>query len=114
MVFPLAGLAQGSNRFLEPDLRAANFAKAIEDRKLNGRILREFEVLSEISCQFECTSEDRCLSYNFLPIHDTETRRCQLSDSDRFVSRENFTKEDGALYRGIQVVILLPVNVRGP
>ncbi|RMX47483.1 hypothetical protein pdam_00002192, partial [Pocillopora damicornis] len=53
-------------------------------------------------CYFECVSEDRCLSYNFLPIHDKETSRCQLSGSDRFVSQVNFTKEDGALYRGIQ------------
>lgn len=104
-MFPLVGLIQGSNRVSESDLKAASFAKAIKDKKLNGRILREFEGVSEISCQFECISDDRCLSYNFLPIHGKETSRCQLSDSDRFAGRVNFTKEDGALYRGIQEII---------
>ena len=51
-------------------------------------------------------SEERCLSYNFLPIHGKEISICQLSDSDRFISGVNFTKEDGGIYRGIQVTIL--------
>ena len=93
-------------KVMEPDFKAANFAKAIEDRKLNGSVLRDFEVASEISCQFECISEERCLSYNFLPIHGKEISICQLSDLDRFISSVNFTKEDGAIYRGIQVTIL--------
>ena len=100
-MFSLTAIAQGSNRLSEPDFKAANFAKAIEDRKLNGSVFRDFEVASEISCQFECISEERCLSYNFLPIHGKE-----ISDSDRFISSVNFTKEDGAIYRGIQVTIL--------
>ena len=106
LMFSLTAIAQGSNRLSEPDFKAANFAKAIEDRKLNGSVLRDFEVASEISCQFECISEERCLSYNFLPIHGKEISICQLSDSDRFISSVNFTKEDGAIYRGIQVTIL--------
>ena len=113
LMFSLMGLAEASNRFSEPDFKSANFAKAINDQKLNGSVLRDFEVASEISCQFECVSEDRCLSYNFLPIHDKETSRCQLSGSDRFVSKVNFTKEDGALYRGIQVTKLMNSNVLG-
>ena len=113
LMFSLMGLAEASNRFSEPDFKSANFAKAINDQKLNGSVLRDFEVASEISCQFECVSEDRCLSYNFLPIHDKETGRCQLSGSDRFVSQGNFTKEDGALYRGIQVTKLMNSNVLG-
>ncbi|XP_022802649.1 ficolin-2-like [Stylophora pistillata] len=99
---PLFCLTEGSNRFSDPDFKAVNFAEAIKDRKLNGSIFKDFEVTSEISCQFECISEDRCLSYNFLPILGKSTSKCQLSDSDRFIGRENFTKEDGVLYRGIQ------------
>ncbi|PFX21595.1 Vesicular glutamate transporter 2.1 [Stylophora pistillata] len=95
-------LVQASNRFLEPEFKTANFAKAINDQKLDGSVLRDFEVASEISCLFECISEDRCFSYNFLPIDGKAANRCQLSGSDRFVSYGNFIKEDGALYRGIQ------------
>ena len=113
LMFALMGLAQASNRFLEPDFKSANFAKAINDQKLNGSVLRDFEVASEISCQFACVSEDQCLSYNFLPIHEKETSRCQLSGSDRFASQVNFTKEDGASYRGIQVIKLMNSNVLG-
>ena len=67
LMFSLMGLAEASNRFSEPDFKSANFAKAINDQKLNGSVLRDFEVASEISCQFECVSEDRCLSYNSFP-----------------------------------------------
>ena len=110
----LKAITQGSTTFLEPDFRAANFTKVIEDRKLNGTILRELEMASEISCQFECFSEDRCMSYNFLSIHGNETSTCQNATkwSDRFVSRVNFTKEDGALFKGIQVIILVGVSIR--
>ena len=73
----LKAITQGSAHFLEPDFMAANFAKVIEDRKLNGTILRELEMASEISCQFECFAEDRCMSYNFLSIHWNEISTCQ-------------------------------------
>ena len=110
----LKAIVQGSNHFLESGFRAANFAKVIKGRKLNGTILRELEMASEISCQFECFSEDRCMSYNFLSIHGNETSTCQNATkwSDRFVSRVNFTKEDGALFKGIQVIILVGVSIR--
>ena len=107
LTFPLMAIAQGSNRLSGPGFRAAYFAKAIKDRKLKASFLRELEVASEISCLFECTFEDRCLSYNFLPVHGKVTNRCQLSSSDRFINGVNFTKEDGAIYRGIQVTIAL-------
>lgn len=103
LMVPLFCLTEGSNRFSDPDFKAVNFAEAIKDRKLNGSIFKDSEVTSEISCQFECISEDRCLSYNFLPILGKSTSKCQLSDSDRFIGRVNFTKEDGVLYRGVQV-----------
>ena len=32
LMFSLTAIAQGSNRLSEPDFKAANFAKAIEDR----------------------------------------------------------------------------------
>ena len=51
LMFSLTAIAQswyGSNRLSEPDFKAANFAKAIEDQKLNESVLRDFEVASEI------------------------------------------------------------------
>ena len=110
----LKAIVQGWNHFLELGFRAANFAKVIKDRKLNGKILRELEMASEISCQSECFSEDRCMSYNFFSIHGNETSTCQNETkwSDRFVSRVNFTKENVALSKGIQVIILVGVSIR--
>ena len=110
LAFPLIGFVHGSNRFSEPDFKAVNFAEAIKDQKLNESIFRELEVVSETSCQLNCVREDRCLSYNVLPIQGKGTNRCQLSDSDRFVGHANFTKEVGALYRGIQVIILYDLD----
>ena len=109
----LKAIVQGSNHFLESGIRAANFAKVIKDRKLNGKILRKLEMAAEISCQFECFSEDRCMSY-FFCIHGNETSTCQNATkwSDRFVSRVIFTKENGALSKGIQVIILVGVSIR--
>jgi len=43
------------------------------------------------------------LSYNFGPTADRKIFNCQLSDSDRFVSQENFVEDNEFLYRGIQV-----------
>ena len=99
LMFSLANYVYGSNRCLESDLEAINFAKAILGRKLTGNIIKVLEITSEISCQYECVKETRCLSYNFLSIQG----KCQLSNSDRFVGHVNFTQDDGALYRGIQV-----------
>ena len=92
--------ARGLNRFTEPHFEAVNFAQAVKGRKLNGNVIKELEVTSEASCQFECVKATSCLSYNFLPLQ----RKCQLSKSDRFVGHMNFTQGDGALYRGIQVI----------
>ena len=99
----LVNAVHGLSRFSEPDFKAINFAKSIGDRKLTGRIIKEVEVTSENSCQFECVKDTRCLSYNLVSTSGKKTKKCQLSDSDRFVGHENFTSEDGAMYRGIQV-----------
>ncbi|XP_078355281.1 microfibril-associated glycoprotein 4-like [Oculina patagonica] len=98
LAFSLVNCVQGSNRITESQFKAINFAEAVEGRKLEGNVIKDLELTSEISCQFECVKETRCLSYNFHSIQG----KCQLSDSDRFVGHVNFKKEDGALYRGIQ------------
>ena len=102
------GAVSGSNRFTEPSFKAINFAKAIIGRKLNGSVINETKVDSEISCQLACVRESRCLSYNFGPTQDKESFKCQLSDSDRFVSLKYFTEDNQLFYRGIQVTL----NVR--
>ncbi len=98
------GTVSESNRFTEPSLESINFARAIIGRKLNGSVIKEVEVDSEISCQFACVKESRCLSYNFGPTEDKKRFKCQLSDSDRFVGFKNFTEDGELIYRGIQVI----------
>ncbi|KAL9982299.1 hypothetical protein ACROYT_G004326 [Oculina patagonica] len=96
------GAVSGSNRLTEPSLEAINFASPIVGRKLNGSVIKEVEVDSEIFCQFACVKEFRCLSYNFGPTEDKKRFKCQLSDSDRFVGIKNFTEDGELIYRGIQ------------
>ena len=87
---------------VDPDLEAVNFAKPIHGEKLNGSVFQEISVDSEISCQIACVKDPRCLSYNFWATKNGDGL-CQLSDSDRFTSHENFTEDDKVVYRGIQV-----------
>ncbi|PFX13303.1 uncharacterized protein LOC111346210 [Stylophora pistillata] len=90
-------------RISEQDLRAVNFADKIEGQKLNGSLIREIQVDSESSCQFECVNEERCQSYNFGTVKDElEKFKCQLSDSDRFAVISNLTEDNNFTYRGIK------------
>ena len=94
----------GISRISEPDLKAVNFADAIEGRKLTGSVINEIEVDSESSCQFECVGEERCQSYNFRTTKDNSGKfKCQLSDSDRFVGFANFIEDKDFIYKGRQV-----------
>ena len=96
----------GVSRISEPSLKAANFAKAIEGWKLNGSVVSQTKVDSESSCRVKCVEDERCQSYNFGIVEDSSGRfACQLSDSDRFASRVNFSEVEDFRYRGIEVVI---------
>ena len=92
-------------RILNParDLQAVNFAKEIRGRRLNGSVIREMEVDSEVSCQLQCVKENNCLSYNFGPKENKKRFKCELSNSDRFVGLNNFTEDPEFLYRGVEV-----------
>lgn len=106
----------GISRISEPDLKAVNFAKAIEGHRLNGSVIKEMEVDSESSCQAKCVGEEKCYSYNFGPAsvtnitagkNDADTRfRCQLSNRDRFTGFINFTKDKDFIYKGLQVNLI--------
>ena len=88
----------------QPSFTAGNFARAIEGWKLNGRVISETKVDSESSCRLKCVEDERCQSYNFGTLKDSSGRfECELSDSDRFVSRVNFTEDVDFRYRGIKV-----------
>ncbi|KAL9969902.1 hypothetical protein ACROYT_G022175 [Oculina patagonica] len=103
MIFVLGTAAYGISRISEPGLKAVNFARAIEGWVLNGSVIYEIEVDSESSCRLECVEEERCRSYNFGPAKNKPERfMCQLSDSDRFHGRVNFTEDKDFRYRGIQ------------
>lgn len=93
----------GISRISEPGLKAVNFARQIEGHRLNGRVINEIEVDSELSCAFECVEEERCKSYNYGGTKNIAKKfKCQLSDSDRFVDRASFIKDDHFRYRGIR------------
>ena len=100
----LCAVAYGINRISGPNLDAVNFAGKVKRQKLNGSLIRDIEVDSESSCQFECVYEERCQSYNFGTIEgDSNKFKCQLSDSDRFAGFANFTEDKDFIYRGIKV-----------
>ena len=95
-------------RIKDPDMNAINFAKAINGKRLNGSVFQNISVDSEMFCQLACVKNIRCLSYNYGTTNDTEGKfNCQLSDSDRFTSHENFTDKIQSLYRGVQVTCSL-------
>lgn len=93
------------SRISQPGWNGVNFARAIEGRKLYGNVIKEMEVESESSCRLECVEEQRCLSYNFgTTKNDAGKFNCQLSESDRFYGRANFTADGKFRYRGIKVI----------
>lgn len=103
LVFLIRPFVQGQSRVIETDLRATNFAKTIKGKKLTGNVIKEVGVTSVLNCQIECAKETRCLSYNFKATKDKAPSTCYLSDSDRFRSLANFSKDEEVLYGGIQV-----------
>ena len=106
LLFLAGTTVYGISRISEPDLQAVNFAKPIHGRKLTGNVIREIQVDSEDPCIFECVEEEKCISYNFefeTSKNKTEGFKCQISNSDRFVSIGNFTEDGDFKYIGIQV-----------
>ena len=102
----------GISRISEPDLKAVNFAKAIAAHRLNGSVIKEMEVDSESSCQFECGVEEKCQSYNFGTKKNNPKRfKCQLSDSDRYSGHVNFTEDQDFIYRGRLVNCFVALDV---
>ena len=94
------------SRISQQSWNAVNFAKAIEGRKLYGRVIKEVEVESESVCRLACVEEQRCQSYNFGTRRNDDGKfHCELSDSDRFYGHANFTTDGNFKYRGIKVTI---------
>ena len=104
-IFNLAcSVVYGISRISGPNLKAVNFAKELEGKKLNGSLIKEIEVDSESSCRFECVNKERCQSYNFGIVEGNSGKfKCQISDSDRFVGFANFTEDENFIYRGLKV-----------
>ena len=96
-------LANGESRLTTSNYKAINFAREIRGRRLHGRVIKETEEDSESSCRLLCVEESSCLSYNFGPGENKKMFKCQLSDSDRFASFNNFTDDNTFLYRGVKV-----------
>ena len=96
-------LENGESRLTTSNFKAINFAREIRGRRLHGRVIKEIEVDSESSCRLLCVEESSCLSYNFGPGENKKMFKCQLSNSDRFASFNNFTDDNTFLYRGVKV-----------
>ena len=100
----LCAVAYGTSRISGPNFKAINFAEKINGQKLKGSLIRDIEVDSESSCQFECVYEERCQSYNFGTIEGNSNKfKCQLSDSDRFDGFANFFEDKSFIYKGMKV-----------
>ena len=102
----LVNVLNGSKNFLSfPDFKLRNYAEKIVGRRLNGSTIKQLNVTSEMSCQIECVADNRCLSYNLIPILGMDVLICELSDSYRFVGYQNFISEVGGIYRGVEVKV---------
>ena len=64
----LCAFAYGISRISGPNFKAINFAEKIKGQKLKRSLIRDGEVDSESSCQFECVDEERCQSHNFVTL----------------------------------------------
>ena len=65
----LVNILNGSKNFLSfPDFKLRNYAEKIVGGRLNGSTIKQLNVSSEMSCQIECVADNRCLSYNLIPI----------------------------------------------
>ena len=102
----VVNILNGEKNFLSfPDFKLRNYAEKIVGRGLNGSTIKQLNVTSEMSCQIECVADNRCLSYNLIPILGMDVLICELSDSYRFVGYQNFTSEVGGIYRGVEVKV---------
>ena len=99
------------SRISQQSWNGVNFAKAIDERKLYGRVIKEVEVESESVCRLACVEEQRCQSYNFGTRRNEDGKfHCQLSDSDLFHGHDNFTADENFIYRGIKVTLKKSVS----
>ena len=102
----LVNILNGEKNFLSfPDFKLRNYAEKIVGRILSGSTIKQLNVTSEMSCQIECVADNRCLSYNLIPILGMDVLICELSDSYRFVGYQNFASEVGGIYRGVEVKV---------
>ena len=90
-------------RIVEPDFEGVNFAKALFGQRIE-RVFQETTVDSDTSCQIQCLRRIRCFSHNVGSINEKGKFTCQLCDSDRFTSHENFTQDEKWLYRGVELI----------
>ena len=102
----VVNILNGEKNFLSfPDFKLRNYAEKIVGRGLNGSTIKQLNVTSEMSCQIECVADNRCLSYNLIPILGMDVLICELSDSYRFLGYQNFISEVGGIYRGVEVKV---------
>ena len=102
----VVNILNGEKNFLSfPDFKLRNYAEKIVGRILSGSTIKQLNVTSEMSCQIECVADNRCLSYNLIPILGMDVLICELSESYRFVGYQNFISEVRGIYRGVEVKV---------
>lgn len=105
IVLVFGTIVHAKSRIPGPNMLAFNFAKPKEGGKLNGNMIKEISVDSENHCQFKCLKEERCQSYNFATLeNEAGGFVCQLSNSDRFRSLDNYSQDGDFKYGGLKVV----------
>ena len=89
---------------VERGWKAVNFDKEIKGRRLNSGVILEQDVDTESFCKIKCVDDERCVSYNFeISRNDKGKYKCQLCDTDRYVSATGLVTDVGFKYVGIRV-----------
>lgn len=112
----VGSIACSTTRISQPNFEAVNFVREIEGRRLSGSVIKEMEVETTESCQFECVDEKKCFSYNVGTANFTKDNakriKCELSNSDRFAGFANFLEDKDFNYGGLQVITLTEKKIK--
>ena len=65
-------------------------------------LLEKYRWIQRVLVDYTVLKKAR-VSYNFGSTINNKKFKCQLSDSDRFASFQNFTEDNKFLYRGVKV-----------
>ncbi|KAL9970866.1 hypothetical protein ACROYT_G023318 [Oculina patagonica] len=82
------------------DCRALQFKLPVNNRKLEGHVIKSILVKSEIGCEAKCFEEDNCMSVNLGPLEGGK-HVCELSSSDHDLHPEDLKHQEEFIYRPV-------------